>query len=165
VNKVRSLILMAVAVALGTWLWGFFFPNPEKIIRARLREISERASFPANQAPFAALSDVQRLCAMVSPDVTIQVNAPGAGHHSIQGREDLRQGAIGWRASVNGAKVEFPDIAVTVAPDKQSAEVLLTLKARVPTEPDSIYEEMKVAFRKLDGNWLVTRAETVRMLR
>jgi hypothetical protein len=164
-SKLRGVILVVVVVALGVWLWGVFFPNPERIIRARLREIAERASFPANQSPFAALSDVQRLCALVSPDVTIQVNAPAAGHRSIEGREDLRHATMFWRSNVNGAKVEFPDIAVTVAPDKQSAEVLLTVKARVPTEPDSIYEEMKVAFRKLDGNWLVTHAETVRMLR
>ena len=164
-SKVRGLLLLAVALVVGVWLWGRFFPNPEKVIRARLREISERASFPANQAPFAAFSDVQRLCALVSPDVTIQVNAPGAGPRSIEGREDLRQALGIWRSMVNGAKVEFPDIAVTVAPDKQSAEVMLTVKARVPTEPDSIYEEMKVAFRKLDGNWLLTHAETVRMLR
>ena len=164
-SKLRSAALVAIVVVMGIWLWGRFFPNPEKIIRARLQEIAERASFPANQPPFAALSDVQRLCALVSPDVTIQVNAPGAGQGSIQGREDLREKARAWRATVNGAKVEFPDIAVTVAPDQQSAEVLLTVKVRVPTEPDSIYEEMKLMFQKLGGNWLLTHAETVRMLR
>lgn len=164
-SKLRSLVLVVVVLALGVWLWGKFFPNPEKVIRARLREIAERASFPANQAPFAALSDVQRLCALVSPDVTIEVNAPGVGQRGIEGREDLREKAMGWHSMVNGAKIEFPDIAVTVAPDKQSAEVVLTLKARVPTETDTIYEEMKVVFRKLDGDWLLTHAETVRMLR
>jgi hypothetical protein len=164
-SKLRSLVLVVVALVLGVWLWGVFFPNPEKTIRARLLEIAECASFPANQAPFAAFSDVQRLCALVSQDVTIEVDAPGAGRHGIQGREDLREKAMGWHSMVNGAKVEFPDIAVTVAPDKQSAEVMLTVKARVPTEPDTIYEEMKVVFRKLDGNWLLTHAETIRMLR
>jgi hypothetical protein len=35
----------------------------------------------------------------------------------------------------------------------------------VPTDPDNLYQEMKLVFRKLDGKWLLARAETVRTLR
>lgn len=162
---VTRLVLAAAAIALGAWLWGVFFPGPEKIIRARLQEIAERASFPANQAPFNNLADVQRLCALTGPDVVIQVDAPGVGRRSLQGRDELRQAALTYRSMAGGAKVEFPDVHVTLAPDKQNAVASVTLKARAGIQSDTIFQEMKLTFQKLDGHWLVTRAETVKTLR
>ena len=43
-----------------------------------------------------------------------------------------------FRSMVNGASVKFPDVNVALAGDKASAEVLLTVKARVPTDPDTV---------------------------
>lgn len=164
-RNLRRVILLAVLVAAGVWLWGILFPNPEKIIRTRLQEIAELASFPANQPPLSALMAVQQLCARVSPDVEVALNAPGIGQRTAHGREELREAARYYFSSVNGAKIEFPDIRVTVAPAKQSAEVHATLKARVAPDPDLAVHELKLEFRKLDGKWLVSRAETVQTLR
>lgn len=163
-NLVR-LALAAAVVALGVWLWGVLFPTPEKVIRTRLKEIAELVSFPANEAPLSALTEVQQLCARFSRDVEIHVEAPGFGRRTVQGRDSLREGAMAYRSALNGVNVQFPDIRVAVSTDKQAAEVWLTVTARVPTEPDLTVQEMKLLFRKLGGEWLVTRAETVKALR
>jgi hypothetical protein len=163
-NAVR-LTLAVAAVALGVWLWGVLFPGPEKVIRSRLKEIAELVSFPANEAPLSALTEVQQLCARVSQDVEIHVDAPGFGRRTVQGRQSLREGAMAYRSALNGVNVQFPDIRVVVSPDKQSAEVWLTVTARLPTEPDLSVQEMKLGFRKLSGDWLITRAETTKPLR
>ena len=164
-RKLFKLAVLGVAVALGVWVWGVLFPSPEKVIRGRIQEIAELVSFPPNERPLTALSSVQRLCSLASPDVEIRVEVPGAGRGIVQGREELRQGAMAFRSTVNGAKVKFPDVSVALAADRQSAEVLVTVEARVATEPDTAILEMKLAFQKLDGHWLVTRAETVKTLR
>jgi hypothetical protein len=165
-KKLSRVVLVAVlVVGAGVWLWGVFFPNPEKVIRARLKEIESLVSFPANQKPLTSLTEVQRLCSFVSPDVEVRVEVPGAGRGIAHGRQEVREGMLSFRSTVNGAKVEFPDISVNVASDRQSAEALLTVRAHLPSEPDGAILEMKLAFQKLDGNWLIMRAETMKTLR
>jgi hypothetical protein len=51
-----------------------------------------------------------------------------------------------------------------VGPDKQSAVADLTVEAKVSGERDPIVWEMKFTLRKTDGQWLITRVETVRTL-
>ena len=164
-RKFFKLLWVALAVGLGIWLWGALFPSPEKVVRTRLKEIEELVSFPPNEKPFTALTAVQQLCARLSPHVEVEMDAPGMGQHKLRGREEVRYQAGLFRSQVNGAKVEFLDVNVAVASDKQSAETSLTVKARVSSEPDTIYQEMKLTFRKLDGKWLLARAETVKTLR
>ncbi len=159
------LIVLALLIAAGVWLWGVLFPSPEKVIRSRLQEIEGLVSFPANQAPLTALTDVQRLCSLLSPDVEVRVDALGMGRAVVSGRDEVRQGALAWRNSVNGASVEFPDIKVLLAPDRQSADVFLNVRARVPTEPNAVFLEMKLLFRKHGRDWLIARAESNRTLR
>ena len=134
-------------------------------IRVRLKEIESLVSFPPNQKPLTSLTEVQRLCSFVSPDVEIRVEVPGAGRGVAHGRQELREALLAFRATVNGAKVEFPDVSVMLAGDRQAAEVLLTARAHVPSDPEGAILEMKLAFQKLDGDWLITRAETAKTLR
>ena len=164
-NKVVRLLLLAGLLALAVWLWTGFFPSPEKEILKRLGEIAELVSFPPNERPLTALTEVQQLCARLSPDVEIRVDAPGLGRRTVRGRDDVRQGLMSYRSTVNGLQVTFPDRRVVVAPDHQSAEVWLTVEARVPTDPDLVVQEMKLLFRHRDGDWLVDLAETVKSLR
>ncbi len=164
-KNLRRLLLLAALIAGGVWLWGVLFPSPEKVIRARLHEIESLVTFPANQAPLTALTEVQRLCSFLSPDVEVYVDALGMGRVAAHGRNEVREGALAWRNTVNGAKVEFPDIKIVLAPDRQTAEVFLNVKARVPTEPDNVFLEMKLVFQKDGRDWLITRAETSKTLR
>jgi hypothetical protein len=60
--------------------------------------------------------------------------------------------------------VKFPDINVTVAPDKNSATADVTVEGTVSGEHDAILQEMKFTFEKTDGHWLINRVETVRVL-
>jgi hypothetical protein len=41
----------------------------------------------------------------------------------------------------------------------------VTLRAQVHGERDYIIQEVKIDFVKTEGDWLITRAETVRTLR
>jgi ABC-type transporter MlaC component len=79
-------------------------------------------------------------------------------------RQEIVQAALAARSAVGGLTVKFPDINITVAPDKQSATADLTVEINVSNQRDPIVQEMKFTLQKTDGKWLVTRVETVRTL-
>jgi hypothetical protein len=157
------LILLAIVVAGGVWLWTVLFPGPEKIIRQRLAEIARLASFNANENPLAALGGAQKLAGFCSPDLHVKLAAPINAEHTFKSREEIAQSDLAARAAFGGTiKVEFVDVVLTLAPDKQSAEADLTARMRSAGSSDLNVQEIKFTLKKVDGQWLVTRAETVR---
>lgn len=161
---VARLIIAAIVITAGYWLWTIFFPPPEKVIRQRLQEAAKLASFTHTEAPLARLSNSQKLANYTTADVNLIINAPNRRDYSINGRDELFQGLMAARSNMTGLTVEFLDIVVKVAPDKQSAIVNLTARASVPSERDIMIQEFRVTLKKLGGDWLVWRLETVRTL-
>jgi len=155
------LVLLAVLVAAGVWLWAVFFPSPEKVIRQRLAEIARLASFSPNENPLAALGGAQKLAGFCSPDLHVKLAVPVNADHTFESRDEIAQADLAARSALGGMlKVEFVDVLVTLAPDKQSAVADLT--ARIQTGSDLNMQEIKFTLKKVDGQWLVTRAETIR---
>ena len=158
---VLRLVLLAVVVAAGIWLWTVLFPGPEKVIRHRLAEIARLASFKADQNPLAALGGAQQLAGYCSPGLQVKLAAPANLEHTFESREEIAQLDLAVRSALGGAlKIEFLDVLVDVAPDQQSAEADLT--ARFQSSGDLNVQEIKFTLKKVDGQWLVTRAETIR---
>lgn len=157
-------MLAAALVALGVWLWFVLFPSPEKVIRKRLTELARTVSFSPNEGNLARLADAQNLAFFFSTNVEVDIDVPGRVQHHLLGREDITQAALASRSAVSGLNVKFPDIVVTVTPDKQSAVADLTVEVNVSGEHDPIVQEMKFTLQKTDGKWLVTHIETVHTL-
>ena len=158
------IVLAAALIALGVWLWFVLFPSPEKVIHKRLVKLARTVSFSPDEGNLVRLAGAQSLAGFFSSNIVVNINVPGRVQHSIIGRQEVTQAALGARSAVSGLDVKFPDINVTVAPDKQSAEADLTVEAKVAGEHDPIVQEMKFTLQKIDGEWLVTRIETVRTL-
>jgi hypothetical protein len=53
---------------------------------------------------------------------------------------------------------------VLVNADQESAVADLTLEAQSEGEMDRIVQEMKVTLKKMDGQWLIVKVETVKTL-
>ncbi len=157
------LMLLAGVMAAGVWLWLTLFPGPEKIIRHRLAEIARLASFNANENPLAALGGAQKLAGFCSPALQVKLAAPASVEHTFDNREEIVQSDLAVRAAFGGSlKVEFVDVLVTIAPDKQSAEADLTARMQSAGSNDLNAQEIKFTLKKVDGQWLVTRVETIR---
>jgi len=153
--------MLAIIVAAGVWLWTVLFPGPEKIIRRRLAEIARLASFNANENPLTALGGARKLAGFCRPDLQVKLAAPVNAEHTFESREEIAQFVLAARSAFGGAlKVEFVDVLLTLAPDKLSAEADLT--ARTQSSNDLNVQEIKFTLRKVDGQWLVTRVETIR---
>ncbi len=157
-------ILLALLVAIGVWGWRVWFPGPEQIIRRELSEIARLASVPPNESSLKKLATAQQLAGFFTKDVDIAVDVPGRSTFSINGRDEVQETAFGAR-SLGSFTVEFVDVGVTVAPDRQTAIARLTAKANVRGESVPQVQELKIDFKKLDKDWLVNHVETVRTLR
>ena len=130
-NWLIRIILVGLLLALGFWGWRTFFPSPETVIRQRLGEMAKAASFSPNEGPLAQALNASVLANFFTPDVQVTVEVYRL-QHTFTGREELLQAAVGARSAAGSLTIEFPDIKVTVAPDRHSAVVNLTAKGRVP---------------------------------
>jgi hypothetical protein len=157
-------VLAAALVAFGVWLWMVLFPSPEKVIHKRLVALANTVSFSSNQGNLARLAGVPNLGDFFSVNVEVNIDVPGRVQERLMSRQEIVQAALAARSAVGGLTVKFPDINITVAPDKQSATADLTVEINVSNQRDPIVQEMKFTLQKTDGKWLVTRVETVRTL-
>jgi hypothetical protein len=158
------LCLLAGLLALGYWLWTVFFPAPETVIRKRLAKVAELVSFNANEGQIARLANVQQLAGYFAPDIEISVDTPAQAHQVVSGRDDLSQKLMGARMMLNGLKVEFLDVTVALNAPKTEATVTLTGQARVAGDRDFFVQELKFFLRKIEGDWIIVRVETIRTL-
>ena len=161
---VFRLVLLAAAAAACVWLWTFLFPGPEKIISKQLARVAAEASFQSGENPFITANRAESFASRFGTNVEININVPELGQHDFVGRPEITQTMVGVRSRVGSLKVEFLDVSVTVGPDKQSATASLTVKAQTAYDRNYLVQEMKVTFQKIEGDWLITRVETVRTL-
>ncbi len=159
------LVVVAALVALGIWVWHILFPSQEQIIRKRLAELAQAASFSGNEAPLAKAANSQKLTTFCAADVEIALDVPGRSLQTLSGRDELRAAALGARSMLSGLKVEFLDPIVSVASDKQTAAVNLTARGKIPGEKDILVQELTFTFKLVEGDWLINKIETVRTLR
>lgn len=156
----RAIVLVVLA-ALGFWLWTVFFPRPEKIIRKQLARLAHDASFSANENDIIKMADAQNIPDFFSTNVLINITIPGREQQTLAGRDEIRAAALGSRAQATALDVKFPDVIVTVAPDKNSAVADVTVDATVSGEHDAVVQELKFDFQKTSGEWLINKVETV----
>jgi len=158
------LVLLAALAALSIWLWTVFFPSPEKIIRQRLDKVAKEASFAPNESTLARLASAESLANEFATNVEVNIDTREANRQEFVGRDQITQAALAARSAVGSLNVKFLDVVVTVAPNKQSATADLTVDANVSGQPEAIVQQVKITFQKISGQWLITRATTVRVL-
>jgi len=158
------IILVAVLAGLGFWGWRAWFPSPEEVIRQRLTELARTASCSGKESALVKLAGAQALTSFCTPDVEITVDIPGYSRRTFSGHDELVQAAVGARSAGRAFSVEFLDIIVTVASDRTSAVADLTAKGNVSGEKDLYVQELRFRLKKVEGKWLIFRAETMKTL-
>ena len=98
------------------------------------------------------------------PEVRFTIEMPGHSPSVFTDRNELLGAAIRFRSVVGSLQLDFLDIVVTVAPDRQSAVAHLTAEAKIGGESDLMVQELRFKLRKIDGTWLITEVETVKTL-
>ena len=159
----KLLLLMGLA-ALGYWGWGVLFPKPEQIVRDHLNKLARLASFSSSDGNFKRVANIEKLGLLFSDNVQVDLDGPGGESHSINfsSRDELKQAVMAAKRFTSGVKAEFMDMDIQIAPDKNSATADLMLQARVTGESDIIAQELKFNFVQTNGDWLISRVQTVK---
>ena len=159
-----GLLLLAV-FSLGFLGFNVLFPAPQKVIRKQLLAMARLASFDVNEAPLAKLANSQKLGSYFADRVEVALDLPGRGQQVFSGREELIQTATSARMQLSSLNIQFPDIVVTVASDKRTAEANVTVKAIIGGQREMYIEEMRFSLEKIRGDWLIHRIESVNTLK
>ncbi len=157
-------ILLAGVIAAVIWGWIWFFPSPEHAIRRRLNDLASLACVHPNEGAAASVFSGTKLLSYFAPEIRFIVELPGHPRQEFNDRGELLAAAVRFRSLVGTLQVDFLDINVSVAPDKQSATAHLTVRAKVGGENDLMVQELRFKLRKIDGTWLISEVETVKTL-
>jgi len=158
---VSRLIVLVMLAALGVWLWTILFPSPEHIVRKRLAKLAQDVSFTQNENDLIKIADAQNVAGFFSDNVEVNITIPGHEEATMAGKEQIREAALASRQQATALTVKFPDVNVTVSPDKTSATADVTLNATVSGEQDAIIQELNIKFQKINSDWLISKVETV----
>lgn len=162
-RNVWNYVLGVAVVALGIWLWLFFFPSPEKVITRQFEKMAHAISVRPGEGYLPRMAGAQTVGDFFSTNVELNIDVPHYRQHSTLSRDDIVQGIMAANLS-SGLTVKFADINVSVSADKANAQAEMTVEAKVPGEQDQTFQEMKFTLRKINGKWLIVKAQTVRPL-
>jgi hypothetical protein len=155
-------VLLAALAAAGVWLWTVLFPGPEKAVRHQLVKLAKDVSFSGSAGGWSRLAGAESVAGFFDTNVEVNINVPGHEQHTFTARAEITQAALVSRKEVSSLSVQFPDINVTVAPDKNSATADATAVVNIAGEPEAIVQELKITFVKSGDQWLIRKIETVR---
>ena len=163
-------IIIRAAVVAGLvlvvwWAGSVIFRNPKTEIRQRLNELAKIASFDAKEQPGAKLYNASKVSTFFANSLELKVNVPGVGEHTFEGHDEIVQAALAARNTLATLQVRLNDPNIELLPDKQGAVVDLNVSGDVNGEKNAILQEMKFSFKKIGGDWLITRVESVKTLR
>ncbi|MBI2928263.1 MAG: hypothetical protein HYY24_21550 [Verrucomicrobia bacterium] len=163
-KNARTALLAAVVLALGVWGVLRLFPNDERIIRTRLTTLAEKTSFGPRDGVLAKAARASQVTDFFSAEATIRLAHASREEVDLNGRADISQALTAAHTRLKGLRVEFPDILVTVEPDKTSATALLTAKAEITGEKELYVHELKLTLKKVEREWLITSVEDFKTL-
>ncbi|HEX3625976.1 MAG TPA: hypothetical protein VH280_11185 [Verrucomicrobiae bacterium] len=158
---VLRLIVVAALAALGIWLWTIFFPSPEHIIRKQLTKLAQDVSFSQDENNLIKMAEAQNVATFFSSNVVVNISIPGHEQATLTGRDQIQVAAMASRQEATALDVKFPDVIITVAPDKNSATADVTLNATVSGDRDAVIQELNITFQNTGGQWLISKLETV----
>ncbi|MSU22062.1 MAG: hypothetical protein EXS30_11790 [Pedosphaera sp.] len=146
------------------WVVWSLLPSDEKVIRTKLSKLATAVSISPDDSTLVRLAKTESLRDFFSPDVDVQFEPEGRAMQHIVGRADLLSGASIARTQLQQANIQLLDIYVKVGPDKESARGYMTLLGDLNKEKNAVSQELKMNLKKIDGDWLITRVETVKTL-
>lgn len=163
-KMIFRLALLAAVAALGFWLWTIFFPSPEKAVLKKISGLAATATLRAEDSNLIRAAKAANLAGFFAADARIILNVSDLPNRTLDGREEIRETALGGFANTRVLNVKFLDASVRLGADKQTADVDCTAEVNAGDRKDFGVEELHFQFKKTDGDWLITLVETVKTL-
>jgi hypothetical protein len=163
-KRILLIVTVVGGALLGTWLFRILFPGDERLIRQLIAQVADAVSIKPNEHPLVKLGAANKLGNFFSEHAVISYDAVGLDSRTINGREELIQIAAAARANLQNADIRLLDVYVLIDADKQSASANVVASATINGSKEPLVQEFKITLKKFDGDWLITRADSVRTL-
>jgi hypothetical protein len=166
-NTIRIVAVLAALAGAATYGWKWLFPDDEAQIHALLERIADGIGAGADDGE----GNVSRLARAASlrhdfdSDVTIDAGPP---FEKLRGRDAIIGTAATVHGSVRNLVVSFTDVTVDVDRALGGATANLTAEARFDAAGGGRSleaREVDVAFKRIDGSWVVSAVTLVQTLR
>lgn len=162
-KRIFQAFLLLALIAIAFLTYRFLFPGDE----ARIRKVLERAaiagSVTGNEGDLGRLTKAAELASICTKDIQVTVDAVGL-RGGLEGRDSVRNAAMRFGTTFGNYRIQLANIHFRELAET-SAKVTLTARfeGAAPAEIDA--QEFAIGFQKVDGNWLIARVETVRLLK
>jgi hypothetical protein len=157
-------LALAIAAAAALWFgWQWFYPNDEALIVAVLERVADGVSSGGEQGEVGRLARAASLRHEFAPNVTVEAGPP---FQRITGRDAIIGAAARTAGSVRNLSITFPDVAIAVASDRQSATAVVIAEARFDEAGGRGIDarELELAFTRHEGAWVISAVTLVRPL-
>jgi hypothetical protein len=157
-RKLVTVVVIAAALALAA---RYLFWNPKRDVRLRLEAIAGAASAPRNETPLARAARAAELGRWVTDDVILRTDAAAF----VGGRPAVLRLAMESAPPSGERTVTCDDVQIELI-DASTSTVFCTLKIASgdPQTPVPVPRQIHATFLKMGGQWLLSRAEVLRML-
>jgi hypothetical protein len=162
-KKLLSILLVAAFLVGAFFGWRAYNSEEKKIIR-QLKKIPELLTWNAKEGNLVRLGRANTLKAMLTPDVTMEVNVGRREVRSIEGNDQIFQGLMGAQAAGMILKVEIPAIKVTSVTESDAAAELTAFLYVGNENTEPFLQEVALTLKKIEDVWRISRVQTIRTL-
>jgi hypothetical protein len=158
-RRIFGIVALLAVAAGGFWLWNWFHPPPEKVIRRQMEKLAANLSAHP-EGNIARAAAVNRILSQFSNDILINGEGISRINESLSGKTELQQALFGAMRQLNG-DVSFDEVHVIVGPEETNAVVNFTAVARLADQTEPYTADLKAHFLKIDGDWLIHRVDPI----
>jgi len=158
------LVLFAAVAGLGFWLWTVLFPSQEKVVLKKIAGLAANANFNSTDGNISRAAKASSVISAFAVDAEVILDVAGVGSHTMSGRDEIREAVMGGFGNAPSLKVQFMDASARVGADKQTAQVTCTARVSTGDSKDFGIQELRFQLKKIDGDWRITKLETVKTL-
>jgi hypothetical protein len=166
----RRAVLAVIGIALVWLAWTRLFPSDEAQIQAVLARIAasldNRGAESDQGRTGPGVAGLGRLAALqneFAADVSVDAGPP---FDRLQGRQAVVSAAARVHMAVRNLTLSFPDVSITVANDRQTANAAVTARAEFDGREGRAVDarELTLQFSRHDGRWLIASVTMVQAL-
>jgi len=137
-------------------------------VLARLGEIPDCPYYSlhigTNDNNLTRAGKAMKLVSFFAPDGQITFDATGYPARTLSGRDEIKEAVLAGFTGLTQLKVQFLDATVRFGADRQTADVSCTARVDAGDSKDYDVQEIRFQLKKVDGDWLITLAATVKTL-
>jgi len=163
---IRRAVIIVVAIAALWFGWRWLFPSDEAQIHRALNRIARAASSGAvGEGEVARMARSVSIRSALDPEITVDAGPP---FNQTRGRDVLIGAVARLSTTVQDLEVRFADVQISVDAGGTSAQVYTTAEALFRDgqgERGIEARELDLTFRRLQGDWVVSRVVPVPTLR